>query len=53
MPDILHRLSIEAPRERVHHMLATKADLEQWWTARPVEGDERAERQARVLLRPP
>jgi uncharacterized protein YndB with AHSA1/START domain len=41
MPDILHRLTINAPREQVHEMVATRPGLERWWTARPVGGDER------------
>jgi uncharacterized protein YndB with AHSA1/START domain len=40
MPDILHRLTINAPRERVHEMIATKTGIERWWSARPLEGDE-------------
>jgi uncharacterized protein YndB with AHSA1/START domain len=41
MPDILHRLTINAPREQVHEMVATRSGLERWWTARPVGGGER------------
>jgi uncharacterized protein YndB with AHSA1/START domain len=40
MSDILHRISIDAPQDRVHDMLATKAGLEQWWSGDPVGGDE-------------
>jgi uncharacterized protein YndB with AHSA1/START domain len=40
MPDIPHRLTINAPREQVHEMVATKSGLERWWTACPVGGDE-------------
>jgi uncharacterized protein YndB with AHSA1/START domain len=42
MPDILHRITIDAPEDRVHEMLATKTGLEQWWSGHPVEGDEKA-----------
>jgi len=40
MADILHRLTIDAPRERVHEMIATKSGIERWWTGHPLEGDE-------------
>jgi uncharacterized protein YndB with AHSA1/START domain len=40
MPNILHRISIDAPPERVHHLVATRAGIEQWWTAKPVGGDD-------------
>ena len=40
MPNILHRFSIDAPLERVQELTATKDGLEQWWTGRPVTGDE-------------
>jgi uncharacterized protein YndB with AHSA1/START domain len=40
MPEILHRLTIDAPPEEVHEMVATKAGLERWWTGREVGGDE-------------
>lgn len=40
MPSILHRLSIDAPPERVHRLTATSHGIEQWWTGRPVAGDE-------------
>ena len=40
MPNILHRLSIDAPQERVHELVATKSGVEAWWTGRPVSGDE-------------
>jgi uncharacterized protein YndB with AHSA1/START domain len=38
--DILHRLTIKAPREHVHEMVATKTGLERWWSGHPVGGDE-------------
>jgi uncharacterized protein YndB with AHSA1/START domain len=40
MPDILHRITIDAPRDRVHELIATKTGLKRWWTAYPVGGDE-------------
>jgi uncharacterized protein YndB with AHSA1/START domain len=40
MPSILHRLSIDAPPELVHPLVATKQGVEQWWTGRPVDGDD-------------
>jgi uncharacterized protein YndB with AHSA1/START domain len=41
MPDILHRLSIEADPDRVRDLTATKEGIQQWWTGRPVTGDDR------------
>ncbi len=40
MPNILHRLSIDAPPERVHEIAATREGIQQWWTGRPVTGDD-------------
>ena len=40
MPNILHRLSIDAPPERVHELAATKQGIQQWWTSHPVAGDD-------------
>jgi uncharacterized protein YndB with AHSA1/START domain len=40
MPNILHRLTIDAPPQRVHELIATSDGLEAWWTGRPVTGDE-------------
>lgn len=40
MPDILHRFTIDARRERVHDLIATKEGVERWWTAHPNTGDE-------------
>jgi uncharacterized protein YndB with AHSA1/START domain len=39
MPDILHRISIDAPRERVHDLIATTDGIARWWTGRPLDGD--------------
>ncbi len=39
MPDILHRISIDAPAKDVHDLIATTGGVARWWTGRPVEGD--------------
>jgi uncharacterized protein YndB with AHSA1/START domain len=39
MPDILHRISIDAPTERAHNLIATTDGIGRWWTGRPVDGD--------------
>jgi uncharacterized protein YndB with AHSA1/START domain len=39
VPDILHRFTIDAPRERVHDLIATPAGVESWWTGRPAVED--------------
>ena len=41
MPDILHRIAINASPEHVHDMVATKTGLERWWSGHPVGGDEK------------
>ena len=38
MPDILHRVSIDAPAERVHDLIATTEGIARWWTGRPLDG---------------
>jgi uncharacterized protein YndB with AHSA1/START domain len=40
MPNILHRLSIAAPPERVHELTATKEAIQRWWTSHAVTGDD-------------
>jgi uncharacterized protein YndB with AHSA1/START domain len=40
MPNILHRLTIDATPERVHELAATRAGIQLWWTPRPVTGDD-------------
>ena len=42
MPDILHRFTIDAPRQRVHDLIATKEGVERWWTGHPNTGDDAA-----------
>ena len=39
MPDILHRISIDAPAQRVHELVATTDGIARWWTGRPLDGD--------------
>ena len=38
MPDILHRISIDAPAGRVHDLIATTGGVASWWTGRPLDG---------------
>jgi uncharacterized protein YndB with AHSA1/START domain len=53
MPNILHRLSIAAPPERVQQLTATREGIEQWWTGRPVTGVENVGGQLSVYFRDP
>jgi uncharacterized protein YndB with AHSA1/START domain len=53
MPNILHRLTIDAPPERVHQLLATREGIAQWWTGRPVTGDDEIGGQLSVYFRDP
>lgn len=39
MADILHRLSIDAPPEHVHELIAAPAGIERWWTGHAVVAD--------------
>jgi uncharacterized protein YndB with AHSA1/START domain len=39
MPDILHRVSIDAPHKSVHDLIATTDGVARWWTGRPLDGD--------------
>jgi uncharacterized protein YndB with AHSA1/START domain len=39
MTDILHRLSIDAPPERVHELVASPAGIQRWWTGHTVGSD--------------
>jgi uncharacterized protein YndB with AHSA1/START domain len=39
MPDILHRISIDATQESVHDLIATTDGIARWWTGRPLSGD--------------
>lgn len=38
MAEILHRVSISAPRSEVHDLIATTEGIERWWTGRTVDG---------------
>ncbi len=40
MPNILHRLSIDAPPEHVHQLAATRGGIQRWWTGHSVAGDD-------------
>ncbi len=39
MPDILHRISVDAPPERVHDLIASTDGIARWWTGRPLTGE--------------
>ena len=39
MPDILHRISIDASPERIHDLIATTDGIARWWTGRPLDGE--------------
>jgi uncharacterized protein YndB with AHSA1/START domain len=39
MPDILHRISIDAPPEDIRELVTTTDGIARWWTGRPAEGD--------------
>jgi uncharacterized protein YndB with AHSA1/START domain len=39
MPDILHRISIDAPKDHVHDLIATTDGIARWWTGRPLDGE--------------
>lgn len=45
MPDILHRITIDAPTKRVHELLATTDGIGDWWTGRPAEGSTQVDGQ--------
>lgn len=40
MPDILHRIQINAPAERVYEALTTEEGLSGWWTRRATAADK-------------
>ncbi len=40
MPNILHRLTIDAPPERVHELAATNEGIQRWWTSHPGAGED-------------
>jgi steroid delta-isomerase-like uncharacterized protein len=39
MPDILHRISIDAPPRRVHDLIASTDGIARWWTGQPLTGE--------------
>lgn len=39
MSDILHRFTIDAPRDRIHELIATAEGVERWWTGHPNSRD--------------
>jgi uncharacterized protein YndB with AHSA1/START domain len=53
MPNILHRLTIEAPPERVHELAATREGIQQWWTPHPVAGEDEVGGKLSVSFRDP
>jgi hypothetical protein len=53
MPNILHRLTIDAPTERVAELAARAHGIEQWWTGRPVTGDDNVGGQLSVYFGDP
>jgi len=38
MPEILHRITVDAPVAQVHDLIATSDGIARWWTGRPVDG---------------
>jgi uncharacterized protein YndB with AHSA1/START domain len=53
MPNILHRLTIDAPTERVAELLASTQGIEDWWTGSPVTGDAKIGGQLSVYFSNP
>ena len=53
MPNILHRLSIDAPPERVQQLAASREGIQRWWTGQLVAGDEEIGGQLSVHFRDP
>jgi uncharacterized protein YndB with AHSA1/START domain len=41
MPDILHRISIDAPRHQVHDLIADTDGIARWWTGRNLTGEHK------------
>jgi uncharacterized protein YndB with AHSA1/START domain len=39
MPDILHRISIDATPQRVHDLIASTEGIARWWSGRPLTGE--------------
>ena len=53
MANILHRLTINAPPERVHQLAATRDGIQSWWTGHPVAGDDETGGRFEVYFRDP
>lgn len=49
MPDILHRISIDASTERVHELITTTDGISRWWTGRPLEGNAESDEPTAVM----
>jgi hypothetical protein len=43
MPDILHRISIDASPQRVHDLIASTDGIARWWSGRPLAGEHSVE----------
>jgi hypothetical protein len=43
MPDILHRISIDASPQRVHDLIASTDGIARWWSGRPLTGEHSVE----------
>jgi len=39
MPDILHRITVDAPPQRVHDLIASTDGIARWWSGRPLTGE--------------
>lgn len=39
MPEILHRITIDAPAKDVHDLIASTDGVGRWWSGRPATGD--------------
>lgn len=51
MPNILHRLTIDAAPEDVQRLVATREGIERWWTGHPVTGEDTAGGRVAVSFR--
>jgi hypothetical protein len=52
MPDILHRISIDAAQEHVHDLIATTKGVARWWTGCPLSGESSDRHTDHVRLAP-
>ena len=53
MPDILHRISIDAQPQRVHDLVASTGGIARWWTGRPLSGEHAVGSSFSVYFRDP